>query len=192
MDRSNLTPFTRENLDILFVGLNPAKGSSDNKHYFSVNQSFWNQLYKSGLICDYIDKRMADEYVFGSNAINYRHWHYGITDLITNIADSNSNNIKVDEKDCEALINSIKHLKPKVVILLHSKVVKNICKYLKKDVQNSNYGFIFNLDMDDAKIRFYSVAFPHGNSIKSEDKVKRYKEIKIYLEDVKRSGITIS
>ncbi len=32
MEKSKLVPFLRPNLDILFVGLNPAKGSSDNGH----------------------------------------------------------------------------------------------------------------------------------------------------------------
>lgn len=60
MEKSKLVPFVRENLDILFVGLNPAKGSSYNCHYFSVNQAFWNQLYDAGLITARIDKASAD------------------------------------------------------------------------------------------------------------------------------------
>lgn len=44
--------------DILFVGLNPAKGSSDNLHYFSINQAFWNRLYDAGLIIARVDNSL--------------------------------------------------------------------------------------------------------------------------------------
>jgi len=64
MNKSTLIPFLRNDLDIMFVGLNPAKGSSENGHYFSVRQAFWEQLYKSGIITGNIDKLIADEYVF--------------------------------------------------------------------------------------------------------------------------------
>lgn len=99
MEKSNLIPFLRANLDILFVGLNPAKGSSRNRHYFSVNQAFWNQLLESNLITKHIDKSIADERIFGDNKINYNNWNYGITDLITEIAESNSAKIKPQHDD---------------------------------------------------------------------------------------------
>lgn len=110
MEKSNLKPFIREDLDILFVGLNPAKGSSDKRHYFSVNQSFWNQLFESGLITIRVDKNIADEVVFRTSEINYNNWSYGITDLITSIAESNSNLIAVNEVDCIRLVNFIKYI----------------------------------------------------------------------------------
>jgi G:T/U-mismatch repair DNA glycosylase len=90
VEQSTLVPFARENLDILLVGLNPAKGSSRNRHYFSVNQAFWNQLYDAGLITTHIDKSRADEIVFGSTHINFQGWWYGITDLITDMTESDS------------------------------------------------------------------------------------------------------
>jgi hypothetical protein len=71
MEQSSLVPFVRKNLDILFVGLNPAEGSSRNGHYFSVNQAFWNQLYEAGLITKFADKLNADNLIFGSNKYNY-------------------------------------------------------------------------------------------------------------------------
>ncbi len=73
MEVSNLVPFVREKLDILFIGLNPAIGSSTHKHYFSVNQVFWNQLYEAGLITYQVDKANADDFIFGSKTFNYRH-----------------------------------------------------------------------------------------------------------------------
>lgn len=67
MEKSRLVPFVRYGLDILFVGLNPANGSDDHGHYFSVNQAFWNQLYKAGLITENVDKLCADDEIFGNN-----------------------------------------------------------------------------------------------------------------------------
>lgn len=41
--------FLRDNLDILFIALNPPMQSNNNGHYFSGKQSsFFNQLYLSG------------------------------------------------------------------------------------------------------------------------------------------------
>ena len=94
MNSSTLQPFIRKNLGILFVGLNPSIGSSEKVHYFSVKQSLWNQLYQTGLIISSIDKAYADEVVFGSTKINFHGWSYGITDLVTEIAESDSRKIK--------------------------------------------------------------------------------------------------
>jgi hypothetical protein len=79
LEKSNLVPFLREGLDILFIGLNPALGSSRNRRYFSVNQSFWSQLYSSGLITQYVDKSEADGKIFGSTEYNFNNWEYGMS-----------------------------------------------------------------------------------------------------------------
>jgi len=60
--KSNLVPFIRDNLDILFIGLNPAKGSSENRHYFSVKPAFWNQLYDAGFYVSYPSYKHATCY----------------------------------------------------------------------------------------------------------------------------------
>src|SRR5687768_6989367 len=125
MERSNLNPFLGNNLDILFCGLNPAKGSSHNRHYFSVNQAFWNQLYCSELITSRVDKSIADKLVFGATKVNHHGWAYEITDLITDITESHSRYIKPTRKHSEALKSLILELTPKVAILLHQKVVKS-------------------------------------------------------------------
>jgi len=184
MDKSNLIPFTRENLEILFVGLNPAKGSSDNRHYFSVNQAFWNQLYGSGLITEKVDKLVADELVFGSNAINFRGWTYGITDLITEVAESDSRKIEPTEDDCRRLEKDIIKYNPKTAILLHGKVTKTFLPYLGIKPVRANHSQIGQI-IENCPTMFYSIAFPHGNNIPSIEKVENYKEVKDYL--LKRS-----
>ena len=179
--QSSLVPFLRKNLDILFVGLNPAKGSSVNRHYFSVNQSFWNQLFDSGLIKQYVDKSVADTIVFGSTSINRNNWSYGITDLVTRIAESDSTKIHPTQSDCERLHNSIIKFEPRVVVLLHGKVLDNYLPYLGKPIPISNSGKMGNL-IKNHKTMFFNIAFPHGNTIPSIEKVKHYKRIIEYLD----------
>lgn len=180
MEKSNLTPFIRMNLDILFVGLNPAKGSSQNRHYFSVNQAFWNQLFHSGLIVKNIDKSIADTFVFGGTEINYNNWNFGITDLIPEFAESNSKKIKPTEKDCDRLKNDILKYKPKSVVLLHRTVLKKFNEYLGHEVPMANSGNVGKL-IQEVDTIFFNIAFPHGNTILSEDKINNYKQLKKYL-----------
>jgi hypothetical protein len=182
MGKSTLVPFLRPKLEILFVGINPSQGSSENKHYFSVNQSFWTQLFDSKLILEDIDKSKADETVFGSNRINYNHWNYGITDLVIEIAESDSRKVKPTEKDCKRLKDTIMTYKPKTVVLLHGDVLKKFVSYLGYEVPVSNTGKMGKLVKSSESI-FYNIAFPHGNAITSIDKVERYKELKNFLEN---------
>jgi G:T/U-mismatch repair DNA glycosylase len=182
MEKSSLIPFLRKDLDILFVGLNPATGSSRNKHYFSVNQAFWNQLLKSGLITEYLDKSIADSIIFGSTKLNYKKWNYGITDLVTEIAESDSSKIKPKEADSVRLEKLIKELRPKTVVILHRKVLTKFSKYLGQIPPKSNTGKLGKI-IKSSDTTFFNIAFPHGNSITSEEKNKRYIELKDYLKN---------
>ncbi len=183
--KSRLKPFLRNDLDILFVGLNPAGGSSDNGHYFSVCQAFWNQLKDSGLITEYVDKMDADDIVFGDTLVNFHDWNYGITDLEPNIAESNSKLIHTNRKHCELLENTIRNIKPKVVILLHSIVQKQFLECSGSFYSDSNQGKLDKL-IPGVETMFYSIAFPHGNTILSEDKVDNYRLVKNYLVNHKK------
>jgi hypothetical protein len=181
MEKSILIPYLRKGLDILFVGLNPAKGSSDNGHYFSVNQAFWNQLLDSGLITKSVNKLIADEIIFQTTKINFSNWNYGITDLVTEIAESNSQKIKPTISHCMRLAENISLYKPKTVVLLHSKVTKSFLNFLNRPIPKSNAGNIGNI-LPNSDTAFFNIAFPHGNSITSLEKVKRYNELKEHIE----------
>jgi hypothetical protein len=180
MEKSNLVPFIRNNLHILFIDLNPAKGSSDKRHYFSVNQAFWNQLYDAEMITTKLDKLVADKIVFGNNTINFHGWNYGITDLITEITESESGKIKPEETDCERLKEVILELAPKVANLIHKKVTRNFLTYHDQPVVTANHGQIGEI-IDGCPTMFYSIAFPHGNNIPSTEKVEKYKDVKKIL-----------
>ena len=181
MELPNLIPFLRPNLDILFVGLNPATKSSRNKHYFSVNQAFWNQLLEAGLIRKSVDKLAADDLIFGSNALNYNNWEYGITDLVTEYAESNSSSVEVSSLNCERLKDQIITYSPKTVVILHGTVLKSFLKQLSRPTPASNTGVLGKL-ISNCNSLFFNIAFPHGNSITSEEKINRYIELKRVLE----------
>lgn len=121
MEPSTLVPFLRPGLDLLFVGLNPARGSSRNRHFFSVNQAFWNQLYQSGLITAPVDKASADTIVFGGTRVNCQGWSYGITDLVTAVAESDSRRVKPSRADCMCLENAIRRYSPRPITTLKTK-----------------------------------------------------------------------
>lgn len=180
MEKSKLVPFLRPNLEILFIGLNPAKGSSNNGHYFSVNQAFWNQLRDSKLITKYVDKQNADDIIFGSHEANFKSWQYGITDLVNQIAESDSKKIKPTIEDCEKLKTDILKYRPKISVLLHKKVLKCFLNYLDRPIPASNTGSLGQL-IQDCETIFFNIAFPHGNSITSEAKVKQYEKIVGFL-----------
>lgn len=181
METAILKPFIRYDLDILFVGLNPAIVSNHKGHYFSVKQSFWTQLYEAGLITSRVDKDAADEIIFGDTKFNLNNFDYGITDLVTNIAESDSSNVKPTLYDCRNLEQIIREYRPKVVIILHNKVKKMfVTRFLKKGKLKSNYGNIGRL-LNDCETIFYNIAFPHNNNIKDEEKIRLYREVKNYI-----------
>ena len=181
MKKATLIPYLRKDLEILFIGLNPAKGSSENGHYFSVNQAFWNQLFASGLIEKSVDKLIADEIIFRTNKLNFSNWNYGITDLVTEIAESNSQKIKPTISHCKQLAENIRLYKPKTVVLLHSKVTKTFLNFLNRTIPKSNSGNIGKI-LSNSDTTFFNIAFPHGNSISSIEKVQRYLELKEFLK----------
>ena len=175
-----LHPIIRPGLDMLIVGLNPGGTSSQKGHYFSANSALWNQLYESELITRPVDKNDADEHVFRSSRINANGWVYGITDLVNYLAESDSRKVNPTREHCKDLMQTILEYKPKVVVLLHGKIIKHFVKGFlgKEDVEYGNLGKL----IDGLDTVFFNVPFPHGNPITSEAKVELYKQIKDTLE----------
>lgn len=179
-EQSNLIPFLRPELALLFVGLNPANGSSRNRHYFSVNASFWNQLYASGLITRAVDKASADENVFGDTEINCNGWNYGITDLLPAVAESDSSTIQPTRADCIRLCEEIQEYQPLAVVLLHRKVVEQITEFCGIPLPPLNSGEMGQI-IPGCPSMFFNIAFPHGNIITAQAKIERYRQVREYL-----------
>jgi len=167
--------YLREDLDILFIALNPPEQSNVNGHYFSGNQStFFKQLYLSGLITKDLDKKIADELVFGDNEYNYNKRNYGVIDLLPRIVETDGRRVRVVEDDVILMIERIKRLKPKNVCIIHSKVMKSFKRFANINLSYGYNGRLFN-NMD---ILFYCNYFPNGNNIRTETKLDIYKMIK--------------
>ena len=132
------------------------------------------------MITEKVDKFIADEIVFGGNAINFKGWDYGITDLITEVAESDSRKIKPTKEDCRRLERDIRKHQPKTTILLHGKVTKTFLPYLGIKPVCANHGQIGKI-MINCPTMLYSIAFPHGNNIPSKEKVSKYNTVKYYL-----------
>lgn len=69
---------------------------------------------------------------------------------------------------------------PKVVVLLHQKVVKEFLKFVGKRVPPANAGKLGQI-LDNCNSMFFAVAFPHGNTFATDEKVTKYIEIRDYL-----------
>lgn len=66
--------------------------------------------------------------------------------------------------------------------MISPKILVNMAsRYLgKKEPDNVNIGKIGKL-IDGCFSEFFAISFPHSNSIKNEEKVKRYAEVKDFL-----------
>jgi hypothetical protein len=133
------------------------------------------------LIIKPVDRDNADDIVFGSNNVSYNGWSYGITDLVTGWAVSNSRTVHPTPDDCQQLLKNIKRYQPRVIVILHYKVQKSLKQCFKLQLSNGNYGQLGYWLGEGIKSEVFSVPFPHGNRIPKQDKVALYKQIKNYL-----------
>jgi len=174
-----LKPFIGHNLEILFIALNPPKKSNDIGHYFSGFPNFWNQLFLSGLIEKEVDKKNADELIFGSNNFNYKNWNYGVTDLVPDLVETSSQKVRPTNDHVNNLIDTICKHKPKNAIIMHS-VVRNKMYDKNTPMTTGPIGRI--LRNRGCETNFFLVPFPHGDSIKQDIKINLYKDIKDFID----------
>ncbi len=106
---------------------------------------------------------------------------------MTGIAESDSRQIKPGREDCRNLYRLIQRLSPKVVILLHGKVLKNFMRFVGHTLPRSNSGWLGKLIVN-CPTGFFNIAFPHGNAMLSSDKVVQYRNVKHYLEVLELAG----
>jgi len=123
MSKLNLIEILHAKMDILFVALNPPVNSNNNGHYFSNNLSFWNLMFSSGLIIQPVQSKLTgDDEVFRTNSINYKKAVYGITDLVHDLVETNSNKIVVERSRVNRIINLLDTHHVKTLCLMHNKV----------------------------------------------------------------------
>ncbi|MGJ1206392.1 hypothetical protein [Sphingobacterium lactis] len=162
----NLKEYIYNEMDILFLALNAPETSNANAHWFSRNLSFWNLLFKSGLITQQInDSLKGDEIVFGSTDINYNNWIYGVTDLNHELIETNSQNVSIETKHLDRILKILESNHVKKLCLMHSKVgecIRNSGKLT--DLQNNRYGYIGKI----GETLVYEVPF-HNASISNKE-----------------------
>ncbi|WP_445957292.1 hypothetical protein [Yeosuana sp.] len=123
MTKVNLIEIVHPQMDILFVALNPPVNSNNNGHYFSNNLSFWNLLFNSELIIKPVKSKLTgDDEVFRQNKINYKNAIYGITDLVHDVVETNSNKVRVERIKVERILKIIDKHSVKKICLMHSSV----------------------------------------------------------------------
>ncbi|NLX03467.1 MAG: hypothetical protein GXY40_13220 [Syntrophomonadaceae bacterium] len=167
--------YLREGLDVLFVALNPPQQSNNNGHYFSGrNSRFFQQLFKSGLITENLDKLIADELVFGGTKYNYKNKLFGVIDLKPRTEETNSNRVKVKREDVMLMLDRIRRYRPKIVCIIHSEVKNQFGKVTGISLQDGFNGKV----LDGCDTDFYYNHFPNGNSIPDEVKIDIYRTIR--------------
>jgi len=176
----NLKPFIREKLDVLFIALNPPKQSNSNGHYFSGKTSrFFYLLHNSGLITQAVDKSIADDEIFGNNTLNFKNSNFGVIDIVPNIVETKSSKVKVTIEHIDSLVEIIKKYKPKIVCIIHSKVLKAINRS-KETVNKLTFESNSKL-LKDCETLFFFNYFPNGNNKPDSIKLKKFREIKELL-----------
>lgn len=180
MTQVSLKPFLRPGLDVLFVALNPAKQSNDRGHYFSGSRSrFFDLLHESGLITRRVDRGTADDVVFGTTAVNHRGAAFGVVDLIRDVVDSNSNNVKPSREHVTALIADIHRYEPRFVCIIHSKVREAMHQHagLSAPLKYGVCGPVIPGSRACVVLNY----FPNGNAIPDEPKLAIFRTLRDML-----------
>ena len=167
MDNVNLLESIYKEMDIFFVALNAPVKSNSNKHWFSGNLSFWNLLFRSGLITEpIINPLIGDVKVFKEHSINYKNWVYGITDLNREIVETNSSNVKTDKVQVARIISILDRCKVKKLCLLHSKVAEEFEAqgYITRNYRTgkNTYGKVGNYkETEIFEVPFHNASIPN-------------------------------
>jgi hypothetical protein len=162
-----LKEYIHPNMDLLFVALNAPENSNNNAHWFTNNLSFWNLLYRTGIITQSITNKLkGDVKVFGDNTINFNNWSIGVTDLNRRDVETDSANVEVKPSDVNRILDIINTNKVAKVCLMHSKVGNAFKDYGSHIIKfNTNrYGKIGHL----SRTEIFEVPF-HNATVKNKD-----------------------
>lgn len=171
-EKVNLIEYIHPKMDLFFVALNAPEQSNNNAHWFSNNLSFWNLLFRSGIIVSPIQNKLkGDEIVFGDTSINYNSLSIGVTDLNRRDVETNSNNVTVLSSDVKRILQILESNHVKKVCLMHSAVGRAFRNYAHGAMFNTKrYGKIGVYN----NTEIYEVPF-HTASI--ENKEEYYKQL---------------
>lgn len=166
----NLIEYVHPKMDMLFVALNAPEVSNENAHWFSYNLSFWNLLYKSGVITQTIsDPKEGDIRVFRDNVINYKNWIIGVTDLNREVVATKSSHVTTDSNQVKRILSIIENNNVKRICLMHSMVAEEFERN-GVIVRNNKHGAneFGRVGKYKATV-IYEVPFHSGNSIQNKE-----------------------
>ncbi len=179
--------------DILLVGINISTDSANNGALWSSQRSPWNVWKKAGIFKDYPDDLTSA--VKCCNLEKYTNgFQVGFTDLV-DIAETNSNRVKIENTASEELMKKIEDNKVKNVVLMGDRVIQtffsgihnDLCDKWKKMQKNKvsygkhkkkyhpEYGFIGKMSINAHEVAIYGMPFPTTVPIK--DKYKFYEKM---------------
>ena len=166
----NLIEYVHPKMDLMFVALNAPEVSNANAHWFSYNLSFWNLLFRAGVITQTIsDPKQGDVTVFGSNIINYGNWIIGVTDLNRDVVATKSTHVKTDSNQVKRILSIIENNATKRICLMHSMVAEEFERHgiiVRNNKQGVNeFGIVGKYK----STVIYEVPFPSGNSIPKKE-----------------------
>ncbi|GHA25520.1 hypothetical protein GCM10007103_03440 [Salinimicrobium marinum] len=166
----NLSEYLYPEMDLLFVALNAPVNSNNNGHWFTNNLSFWNLLYRVGIITTPISNKLeGDEMVFGGTSINHKNWKIGVTDLIRTIVETDSTKVEPQPEDVRRILSILKNNKVCSLCLLHSKVGEAFRKYSGITFNQNRYGKIGTYGNTAIyEVPFHNAAVPNKDSYYSE------------------------
>lgn len=174
---SNLHPYIRNDLDVLFVALNPPAQSHSNGHWFSGKSSrFFYLLHQSGLVIQPVEKESADEIVFGSTELNHNRCSFGVIDLVHNVVETNSVKVSPTKEHVVALLEKIRRYKPRNVCVVHYKVRRALQRHgqLEADLV---YGYCGPV-LKGCGSCFFVNYFPNGNNVSDTKKMEIFRALK--------------
>ncbi|MBK7304993.1 MAG: hypothetical protein IPI90_17575 [Saprospiraceae bacterium] len=166
----NLKEYIYPKMNLLFVALNAPEVSNANAHWFSYNLSFWNLLFRAGVITQTIsDPKEGDVKVFGSNKINYRNWIIGVTDLNRDVVATKSTQVTTDSTQVKRILSIIENNAVKRICLMHSMVTEEFERN-GIIVRNNKTGVnAFGIVGKYKSTVIYEAPFHSGNSIPNKE-----------------------
>lgn len=166
----NLIEYVHPKMDLLFVALNAPEVSNANSHWFSYNLSFWNLLFRAGVITQTIsDPKQGDVTVFGGSEFNHKSWNIGVTDLNRDIVATISSQVNTNTAQVERILSIIENNDVKILCLMHSMVAEEFERN-GIIVRNNKHGVNeFGIVGKYKSTVIYEVPFHSGNSIPNKE-----------------------
>ena len=166
----NLIEYVHPKMDLLFVALNAPEVSNANAHWFSYNLSFWNLLFRAGVITQTIsDPKEGDVMVFGGSVINHRNWTIGVTDLNREVVATKSTQVTTDCTQVKRILSIIETNAVKRICLMHSMVAEEFERNGIIGRNNKNGVNAFGTVGKYKSTVIYEAPFHSGNSIPNKE-----------------------